>query len=64
MRATIREQLRNKILASLLESEILRRENALYECAVAVENDQTLKADLAAWDVTTNDGLRDDFSNR
>jgi hypothetical protein len=46
----------------LLESEILRRERALYECALAVENDVALKADMAAWGETIGDGLCDDES--
>lgn len=58
MRATIPERQRSKVLASLLEAEILKREKTLYECALAVENDKSLKADLAAWDATINDGLK------
>lgn len=59
MKATIPERQRSKIVASLLEAEITRREKALYECALAVENDAALKADLAAWEITINDGLDD-----
>jgi len=62
MRTTIPERQRSKILASLLEAEIIKREKALYECALAVENDETLKSDLAAWDVTLEDGLKDELS--
>lgn len=59
MRSTIPERQRSKIITALLESEILRREKALYECALAVENDKALKADLSAWDETISDGLGD-----
>ena len=60
MRATIPERQRSKIVASLLEAEVLRREKSLYECALAVENDVALKADMAIWDVAINDGLHDE----
>ena len=62
MRTTIPERQRSKIITALLEAEILRREKALYECALAVENDKALKADLSLWDATINDGL-DDIEN-
>lgn len=60
MKTTIPERQRSKIITALLESEILRREKALYECALAVENDMALKADMAAWSETIGDGLSDD----
>ncbi|MDR3492089.1 MAG: hypothetical protein P4M12_08630 [Gammaproteobacteria bacterium] len=62
MRATIPDRQRSKIIATLLEIEILRREKALYECALAVENDEALKSDMAIWDVTVNDGLNEEES--
>ncbi len=62
MRVIIPERQRSKIVASLLEAEIIRREKALYECALAVENDVALKADLAVWDSTIDDGLKDQSS--
>jgi len=57
MRVTIPERQRSKVVVSLLEAEITKREKALYECALAVENDAALKADMAAWEVTIGDGL-------
>lgn len=60
MKTTIPERQRSKIITALLEAEILRREKALYDCALAVENDVALKADMAAWGETIGDGLRDD----
>ncbi len=60
MRATIPERQRSKIVALLLEGEILRREKSLYECALAVENDEALKADMAAWGITVSDGLHNE----
>lgn len=57
MKATIPKRQRSKVVVSLLEAEIIKREKALYECALAVENDAALKADTTAWEVTINDGL-------
>lgn len=62
MRTTIPERQRSKIVASLLEAEIIKREKALYECALAVESDPALKADLTAWNITIDDGLKDESS--
>lgn len=62
MKATIPERQRSKIVAALLEAEITKREKALYECALAVENDVALKADMTAWDETLTDGLDDESS--
>jgi transcriptional regulator CtsR len=59
MKTTIPERQRSKIISQLLEAEIIRREQALYECALAVENDHELNADLRAWDITSSDGLVD-----
>ena len=59
MKAVIPERQRSKLVASLLEAEIIKRENALYECALAVENDPALKVDMADWEVTIGDGLDD-----
>lgn len=60
MRATIPERQRSKIVSTLLEMEVLKREKSLYEIARAVENDAALKADMSAWDVTISDGLNDE----
>jgi hypothetical protein len=57
MRATIPQRQRSKIFTHLIEEEIERRENALYECALAVEKDDALREEMAEWDVTLNDGL-------
>jgi hypothetical protein len=60
MKATIPERQRSKVVVSLLEAEVKRREKALYECALAVENDTSLKKDIAHWDITLGDGLHDE----
>ena len=37
--------------------EVRRRERELYECALAVEQDEQLRAEMADWDVTIGDGI-------
>jgi hypothetical protein len=41
-------------------NEIKRLERELYECALAVEQDEQLNAELAQWDVPVGDGLEKD----
>jgi len=57
MRAVIPARKRSKIFAALVEKEIEKREHALYECALAVEKDQTLHQEMEEWDATLGDGL-------
>lgn len=58
-KTVIPKRQRSKIVAALIQQEIARRENKLYEIAKAVEENLVLKEDMAAWDVTTHDGLED-----
>jgi hypothetical protein len=60
MKATIPDRQRSKVITSLLEAEVLKREKALYECALAVESDIALKTDMDAWYTTVSDGLHDE----
>ena len=60
MRAVIPVRQRSKALASLLEKEVQKRENALYKCALAVEKDSLLHDQMKDWDVTLHDGLEDE----
>lgn len=60
MKTTIPERQRSKVVVSLLEAEVAKREKILYECALAVEKDTDLRADMAVWEVTINDGLNND----
>lgn len=62
MKTTIPERQRSKIITALLESEVLRREKALFECALAVQNDAALNADMAAWEETISDGIGDEIA--
>jgi hypothetical protein len=57
MQAMIPARQRSKVVARLLEEEVRRREQELYECALAVEQDDQLQAEMADWDVTIGDGI-------
>jgi metal-responsive CopG/Arc/MetJ family transcriptional regulator len=57
MQAVIPPRQRSKVVAELLEAEVRRREQELYECALAVEHDEQLQAEMADWDVTSGDGI-------
>jgi len=59
MRSAIPARQRSKTIASLIEAEVLKREQVLYACAVAVENDTTLRDEMDEWDITIDDGLND-----
>jgi len=60
MRAAIPQRQRSKVIVSLIEIEIERREKALYDCAMAVEKDSALHDEMKDWDVTLEDGLADE----
>jgi len=57
MKAIIPPRQRSKILVKLLEDEVKRRETELHQCALEVENDQTLNAEMKDWDITIGDGI-------
>jgi hypothetical protein len=57
MQAVIPPRQRSKVVGDLLEEEVRRRERELYECALAVEQDEQLHAEMADWDVTVADGI-------
>jgi len=57
MQAVIPPHQRSKVVADLLEEEVRRRERELFECALAVEQDEQLHAEMAGWDVTVGDGI-------
>ena len=60
MRAVIPNRQRSKVLSNLLEKEIKKREEALYQCACDVEADEVLNKEMAHWDATVEDGLEDE----
>ncbi len=57
MKTTIPARTRSQVVKELLEKEIRRREEALHECAVAVEKDEALSREMTEWDVTVGDGI-------
>jgi hypothetical protein len=60
MKAVIPARQRSKILSKLLEDEVKRREADLYRCALDVENDKALAAEIKDWDATIEDGIDDE----
>ena len=57
MKAAIPQRQRSKVIVRLLEAEIEKREKALYDCALAVEQDDLLRSEMNDWDLTLQDGL-------
>jgi hypothetical protein len=60
MRASIPPKQRSKVVAYLLEEEIKRREQALYQCALEVEADEALQEEMKDWEATLGDGIEDE----
>jgi hypothetical protein len=57
MRTVIPARKRSQVVNDLLEREITRREEVLFQCALAVEKDEALNQEMAEWDTTTGDGI-------
>lgn len=57
MTATIPPRQRSRLIAKLLEDELRKREQELYQAALAVEQDEELGAEMRDWDVTLGDGI-------
>ena len=62
MRAVIPDRQCSKTIRQLIEKEVTAREQALYECAVAVEADEKLHQELEDWDITLGNELTDKSS--
>ncbi len=60
MRASIPPKQRSKVVAHLLEEELEKREQALYQCALEVESDDTLREEMRDWETAVGDGINDD----
>ena len=60
MRVAIPTRQRSKVIAQLIEKEVERREQILYECAVALEEDSDLNKEMEDWNITLQDGLDDE----
>ena len=59
-RAAVPARKRSKVITELLKYEIKKREQKLYEAALAVEQDKELNSEIKDWDITLNDGLDDE----
>jgi hypothetical protein len=60
MKPAIPARERSKVLALLLENEILKREQMLYACAKELEDNTGLKTEMENWDSEFGeDGLED-----
>jgi hypothetical protein len=57
MKAAFPLRQRSRIIAEVLREEIERRENELYQAALAAEQDQQLNAEMAEWEITIGDGI-------
>ena len=47
----------SKVVASLIEEEIEKRELELYQCAKEIEADEALNREMKDWEVTLEDGI-------
>jgi metal-responsive CopG/Arc/MetJ family transcriptional regulator len=57
MKTVIPVRKRSQVVKDLLEKEVDRREEALFQCALAVEKDEVLNQEMVEWDVTIGDGI-------
>jgi hypothetical protein len=60
MRASIPPKQRSKIVVRLLEQDLEKREQALYQCALEVEADEAPWEEVKDWETTLGDGIDDD----
>jgi len=57
MKRMIPTRHRSRIIAKILEAEIVKRERALYQCACDVEADSSLNNEMNNWEATVGDGI-------
>jgi hypothetical protein len=57
MKRLIPTRNRSRIIAKILEAEVVRREEALYQCACEVEADSALNTEMDDWETTVGDGI-------
>ncbi len=60
MKAVIPTRQRSKVITQLLEKEVQQREGVLYDCARHVDTNLVLREEMAEWEVTVQDGLKND----
>ena len=57
MRAVIPDRHRSKFISDIVEKELEKREQILYQCALKVEQDKALNQEMEDWNVTVSDGI-------
>jgi len=57
LRSVIPDRHRSKFITGIVEEELNRREEALYQCALKVEQDEALNQEMKDWEVTSADGM-------
>mgnify|MGYP001183716907 CR=1 FL=1 len=57
LRAVVPDRMRSKFITEVVEKEVRKREQALFECAQKVEKDKALNAEMVDWDATIGDGI-------
>lgn len=57
LRVIVPDRQRSKFISTIVERELKKLERVLFQCALKVEQDKALNADMKDWDVTINDGI-------
>jgi len=60
LRAVVPDRQRSKFITRVVEEELKKHEEALYQCALKVEQDEALNAEMKEWEVTTGDGIENE----
>jgi hypothetical protein len=60
LRSVIPDRQRSKFISKVVEKELEKREKALYQCALKVENDKSLNREMKEWDSTIGDGVENE----
>lgn len=59
-KALVPSRQRSRVIVKLIETEVLKNECLLHECALAVEQDEKLQREMKDWDATISDGIDDE----
>ncbi len=60
LRAVIPDRQRSKFIARVVEEELKKQEELLYQCALKLEQDEALNAEMKEWEVTMGDGIENE----
>jgi hypothetical protein len=60
LRAIVPDRQRSKFISSIVEKELKKREQNLFQCALKVENDKSLNREMKEWDSTIGDGVENE----